>query len=159
MVKREEKYMDAPFAELKSSDGSASIRIYTYRYQFPEATNKWDGDWYMNYILLVINGVIAEIDKPIIEGRVLTQLLQELIKFKKIEIIDVFSSFTEPEFSFCLSNDLLIDDSILVSGDLIEYKVNTNKVRVNFEFKTNLNLLEEFIIGIQRILEVFPSKY
>lgn len=159
MLKKEEIYKDAPFAELKAIDDCASIRIYTYRYQYPEATNKWDGDWYMNYILLVINGVTAELDKPIIEGRVLVRLLEELIKFKKFEISDVFSSFTEPEFSFILSNDLLIDKSILVSGDLIEYKVNSNKVKVKFEFKTNIDLLEEFIIGIQRILEVFPSKY
>ncbi|GKU27493.1 WapI family immunity protein [Clostridium folliculivorans] len=159
MVKLEEKYRNSTCAELKASDGSAKIVIYTYGYQYPEATNKWDGDWYMNYILLVINGVTAEIDKPIIEGRVLTYLLNELTRFKKFEISDVFSSFTEPEFSFFLSNDLLIDKSILVSGELIEYKVNTNKVKVKFEFKTNLDLLEEFIIGIQQILQVFPSKY
>ncbi|MBK1812128.1 hypothetical protein JHL18_16010 [Clostridium sp. YIM B02505] len=159
MVKLEEIYRKSPFAELKASDGSSKIVIYTYGYQYPKATTKWDGDWYMNYILLVINGVTAELDKPIIEGRVLTNLLNELIRFKKFEIIDVFSSFTEPEFSFCLSNDLLIDKSILVSGELIEYKVNTNKVKIKFEFKTNLDLLEEFIIGIQRILAVFPSKY
>ncbi|GFZ32961.1 hypothetical protein CSC2_34870 [Clostridium zeae] len=159
MVKKEEIYQNCPFAELKASDGSARIRICTYRYQFPEATNKWDADWYMNYILLNINGISAEIDKPIIEGRVLTHLLEELIKFKRNEISDIFSSFTEPEINFFLSNDLLIDKNILVSGELIEYKVNANKAKVKFEFKTNLALLEKFITGIQRILEMFPSRY
>ena len=77
MVHKKEVYKDYPFTELKASDGSARIRIYTYKYEFPLANNRDDADWHMNYITININGVTAEINKSIIEGRVLEYLLKE----------------------------------------------------------------------------------
>ena len=159
MAKKEEIYKSFPFAELKASDGSAKIRIYTYGYEFLKAKDKDDADWYMNYISLYINGVSAEIDEPIIEGRVLMYLLKEIIEFKVLKIYEVDFLFTEPEFGFTLSNKSLTGKNILVSGEMIDFKLNKSNVNVKFEFKTDLSLIENFINGIKRILLEFPPRY
>jgi hypothetical protein len=152
-------YKDSPFAELKASDGSARIRIYTYSYEFPRADNRDDADWHMNYISLFINGVTAEINAPIIEGRVLQYLLKEINDFKELKISEVDFSFTEPEFSFTLSNESESDNNIVVSGELIDFKLKKSTVNVKFEFKTNLDMIENFIKGIKCILIEYPPRY
>jgi hypothetical protein len=159
MIKKEDLYRDFPFAELRASDGSARIRIYTYKYQYPEANNKDDADWYMNYISLHINGVAAQIDEPIIEGRVLAFLLKEIIEFKDLKTKEVDFSFTEPEFSFDLFNKMLSDKNILVSGQMMDNKLDRSNVNIRFEFITDLSLIENFINGIELILKKFPSRY
>lgn len=159
MSKKEDLFESSPFAELRASDGSARIRIYTYRYEFSEADNRDDADWQMNFISLSINGISAEIDEPIIEGRVLEYLLKEIVQFRDLKSSEVEFSFTEPEFSFNLSNKTLSDKNIVISGEMIDVKLNSSIANVKFEFKTDLKLIENFINGIKLILKEFPSRY
>lgn len=159
MIRKEVFFKNSPFAELRACDGSARIRIYSYRYEFPEANNRDDSDWHMNYISLSINGVSAEIDEPIIEGRVLEYLLKELVRFKDLKASEVDFRFTEPSFSFTLSNKTLSDKNIVVTGEMIDFKLNSSIVNVKFEFKTDIKLIENFINGVKLILKEFPSRY
>lgn len=159
MGKKEDLFKNYPFAELRATDDSARIRIYTYRYEFPEADNKDDADWHMNYISLSINGVSAEVDEPIIEGRLLEFLLKEIICFRELKIPEVDFSFTEPEFGFTLSNETLSDNNITVSGEMISVKLDRSIANVQFEFRTDLKMIDNFISGIKVILKEFPSRY
>lgn len=159
MKSQEEQYINSPYAELKASDISARIRIYTYAYEFPQATNRDDADWYMNLILLNVNGASAKVDEPIIEGRALECRLDKVMEFARVKTGKVDFSFTEPIFGFELYLDIASDIDIIVKGEMMDSKLNSSKVELKFEFKTDFNMLDKFIVGIKRILNEYPPRY
>lgn len=158
MLRREEVYKNSPYAELRASDSSARIRIYTYAYEFPNSNNGNDEDWHMNYILLSINGVSAEINEPIIEGHVLNRLLKEVERFRDSKVSEVDFSFIEPEFGFILYNNSKSVEKILVKGEMIDVKLNGSESHIHFKFKTDLNMIDIFIKGIKQILKEYPPR-
>ncbi len=159
MERKEIFLKNSPFAELNASDGSARIRIYTYRYEIPNATNKDDADWHMNYITLFVNGVHAEIDDPIIDGKSLEKRLTDIIKLINLQSAEVDFSFMEPEFGFEIKNESLSTKDILIKGELIDAKLNGSDVHIHFEFKCDLQHIQSFADGIREILEKYPSRY
>lgn len=158
MIRNQELYKNSPYAELKSCDSNARLRIYTYSYEFPNATNRDDADWYMNYISLSINNISAEVNAPVIEGRVLEILLREVEEFKLKKREDVDFYFTEPQLGFSISNKNNPHESMIVEGELINSSIN-NSAHVNFTFNTNKELLDNFIKGIRETLLRFPPRY
>lgn len=160
MINHEELYKNSPYAELKSTDGSARIRIYTYRYEFPQATNRDDADWYMNHISLSINGVSAGVDEPVIEARVLECLLKEVEGFRNLSTSEVDFSFTERDICFTLTRDHKLSEKIIfVKGELIDSELDSSNVHIHFEFITDCILIDNFIFGIKQIQKEYPSRY
>ncbi len=151
-------YGKYPFAELKSVDAKGRLRIYTYAYEYPNANDGGDSDWYMNYIDLTCHGFSATLDEPVLEGRVLEGWYKDLEDFIGLKRRYVELYATEPNLSFSIESDLK-NKNIHVKGDVINSKPNTYRSYLQFEFFTNLDYINRFKSGINTILEAFPPRY
>jgi hypothetical protein len=155
---KEALYRKFPYAELKSTDGKACLRIYTYAYEYPDADDGGDSDWYLNYIELSCYGFSVKIDEPVFEGRVLENWHKDIEAFQHSHKKHVELHATEPEISFTLTHDK-INRNVHVKGDVINAKTNTYRSYLQFEFYVDNDSINSFNEGITELLRAFPPRY
>ncbi|MFX3631262.1 MAG: hypothetical protein ACE3L7_00355 [Candidatus Pristimantibacillus sp.] len=151
-------YKNFPYAELKSIDGTASLKIYTYAYQYPDDNDGTDSDWYMNYIDLTCHGFTAKLNEPVLNGKVLENWYKETEAFFNSNQKRVQLYATEPNLSFSLELDENTK-SILVKGDVHNAKPIIYRSYLQFEFFTDYDSMKLFNIGLKEILQAFPPRY
>ncbi|PWA09020.1 hypothetical protein DCC39_13715 [Pueribacillus theae] len=144
-----------PHAHLVSKDGTASFKICTYNYAYPEADNIYDADWHRNYLIFTLPAFKAEIDEIMLEGNLLTYYIEELRAFTALKINEVFFEPTEPYFGLTFSFLSKRKKRIGVEG-YVQYPVGIGAV-LQFEFETGVTDVVRFINGLEDILAAFPA--
>ncbi|MBY6036686.1 hypothetical protein KUV80_08480 [Fictibacillus nanhaiensis] len=150
---KKDYYLDFPFAELKSQDGSFSLKIYSYDYAYPHAIHKFDRDWHKNHLILSMPAFKAEIDEVMFEGTLLEYFIEELVAFSALKKKEVNIKPTEPYFGLTFSVDKR--KKVNVNG-YVQYPVGWG-AELQFEIETDLTYVDEFIRGLKSILKNFPS--
>jgi hypothetical protein len=149
-----EYFFTFPFAEIRSDDGTSSLKICTYSYAYPDADNEYDADWHRNFLLCTLPSFRAEIDEVILDGHTLNHYLGQLREFVDLKRSIVEFEPTEPYFDLNFSLDSR--KKVLVKG-VVQYPVGWG-AELSFEFETDLSHVEHFISGIESILREFPAK-
>lgn len=150
-----ESYFDRyPFAEIRSQDGTSSIKICINGYQYPEIKLGEDADWYNTYIYLEIPGFRAEIDEPMFQAGDLANEIRELHKFSKIDInetsIAPMDEYLHLDFSFNSQKKVVVDG-------VLEYPLGWG-ANLRFSFETDLTYVDQFIQQLENIVELYPSR-
>ncbi|WP_422386969.1 WapI family immunity protein [Cytobacillus oceanisediminis] len=88
------------------------------------------------------------------EGRLINFFLQELRSFSALHKKEVIIEPTEPYFKLTFSLDSMKNVGI---GGFVQYPVGWGS-ELQFEFKTDLTYVDQFIKGLKKILTRFPQK-
>lgn len=143
-----------PHAHLVSKDGTATFKICTYNYAYPEADNTYDADWHRNYLIFTLPAFKAEIDEIILEGTILKYFIKELRAFSELKRKEVLFEPTEPYFGLTFSF-LSGKKNVGVEG-YVQYPVGIGAI-LQFEFETDLTDVVRFMNGLEDILATFPA--
>lgn len=149
-----EYFSKFPFAEIRSADGTSSLKICTYSYAYPDAKNDYDADWHRNFLLVTVPSIKAEIDEVILVGHLLNDYLDQFREFSSEKRLTVDFEPTEPYFGLSISLDSR--KKVIVNG-YVQYPVGYG-TKLEFEFDTDLTHVDKFTNGIESILKDYPAK-
>ena len=146
-------------AELSSIDNLCTLTIDTLGYEYPEASNKYDADWYMNIMVYRCPSKNISIKAPVIEGVLLDKLVLELSEFIEGKQVLIEFAFTEPELSFSIAQS---SKGFIVKGEIMEEDESDSEFVdrfISFIFDTDLDNIVLFHEALSRVLELYPSRY
>jgi len=154
-------FLTSPTAELRDTDGVQWLRISTYAYEFPEATNPegiefTDADWHLNMFEGFVNGSRWAAHDAILRGFYVERVvidLEALLHGSQDTV--VVAPYLKPYFKLTIHR--IGTQRFSVSGfvrDIPEYYADAE----SFDFEADVVGIRMFTDGLRRILRHFPAR-
>lgn len=144
-----------PTAQLQSNDELTTLKICTYNYAYPNATNTDDADWHRNYVELRLPEFTIKINEVILEGNTITYYINALRSLINLQKHIVHFEPTEPYFGLTFEHAPEENGKVKVKG-FVQTSVEEGP-NVNFEFNTSVPLVTKFVQGLESILKSYPA--